>query len=334
MKVSAMQTIAVIGGGAWGTALATVAARAGRDVILWVREQEAADAINERKENTVFLPGISLDPKIRATKDLDDLVGLDACLLVAPAQHLRLVSERLAPVLRKGALLAICAKGIEQHSGKLMSDVIGETMPNTIPAVLSGPSFAADVASGLPTAVTLACREEEPARALVDAIGSTSFRPYWSPDVIGAQIGGALKNVLAIACGIVDGKALGESARAALTARGFAEMTRFGVSLGAARETLTGLSGLGDLILTCTSTQSRNMSLGRALGEGETLENILAARHSVAEGVYTASAVHKLATERHLDMPICESVADIVTGKKSVDEAITSLLARPFTTEI
>lgn len=332
--MTAMQTIAVIGGGAWGTALASVAAHAGRDVVFWVREQEVADAINTRSENTVFLPGIKLDPKIRATTDLGDLVGLEACLLVAPAQHLRLVAQSMRPILPKGALVAICAKGIEQQSGKLMSEVLGEVLPDAVPAILSGPSFAADVAQGLPTAVTLACREEERAITLVEAIGSPGFRPYWSADVIGAQIGGALKNVLAIACGIVDGKGLGESARAALTARGFAEMTRFGVSRGAARETLTGLSGLGDLILTCTSTQSRNMSLGRALGEGEKLETILASRNSVAEGVYTAAAVHRLATERHLDMPICESVADIVSGKKTVDEAITSLLARPFTAEL
>ncbi len=332
--MAAMQTIAVIGGGAWGTALATVAARAGRDVVIWVREEDVAQAINTRHENTLFLPGIPLDPTIRATTDLNDLVGLDACLLVAPAQHLRLVCESLATVLPKGALLAICAKGIEQHSGKLMSNVVEETLPQVVPAILSGPSFASDVARGLPTAVTLACRQEEPAKALVEAIGAPTFRPYWTADLIGAQIGGALKNVLAIACGIVDGKGLGESARAALTARGFAEMTRFGMSFGAARETLTGLSGLGDLILTCTSTQSRNMSLGRALGEGQSLKEILGERSSVAEGVYTATAVHKIATSRHLDMPICDSIADIVSGTKSVDEAITSLLARPFTAEL
>lgn len=332
--MAAMQTIAVIGGGAWGTALATVAARAGRDVIIWVREDEVAQAINTHHENSLFLPGIPLDPTIRATTDLNDLVGLDACLLVPPAQHLRLVCEALATVLPKGALLAICAKGIEQHSGKLMSNVVEEALPQVVPAILSGPSFASDVARGLPTAVTLACRQEEPAKALVEAIGAPTFRPYWTADVIGAQIGGALKNVLAIACGIVDGKGLGESARAALTARGFAEMTRFGMSFGAARETLTGLSGLGDLILTCTSTQSRNMSLGRALGEGQSLKEILGERNSVAEGVYTATAVHKIATNRHLDMPICDSIADIVSGTKSVDEAITSLLARPFTAEL
>ena len=331
--MSRLQTIAIVGGGAWGTALASVAARAGCDVLFWVREEDVAEAVNTHHENTPFLPGVPLDPKIRATCDMNDLVGLDACLLVPPAQHLRLTAEKLAPVLRKGATVAICAKGIEQQSGKLMSDVLGEVMPDVTPAVLSGPSFAGDVARGLPTAVTLACREEGAAQSLAEAIGSTTFRPYWSPDVIGAQIGGALKNVLAIACGIVDGKGLGESARAALTARGFAEMTRFGASLGAARETLTGLSGLGDLILTCGSPQSRNMSLGRALGAGETLDDILGARTSVAEGVHTAAAVKKIADDRKLDMPISSAVADIVGGEQDVDGAIAALLARPFTSE-
>ncbi len=332
--MTSVQTMTVVGGGAWGTALATVAARAGLDVMLWVREPEVADTINTAHENTAFLPGIPLDPKIKATTEVADLVGLDACLLACPAQHLRTVTKELSPVLPKGALVAICAKGIEQTSGKLMSEVLAETLPHAVPAILSGPSFAADVARGQPTAVTLACREEEKASALAEIIGSPTFRPYWSPDVVGAQIGGAIKNVLAIACGIVDGKGFGESARAALTARGFAEMTRFGTALGAARETLTGLSGLGDLILTCTSTQSRNMSLGQALGAGETLDTILAARNNVAEGVYTASAVRRIAAERHLDMPICASIADIVTGTQSVDDAIASLLARPFTAEL
>ncbi len=332
--MTSIQTMTVVGGGAWGTALATVAARADLDVLMWVHEPSVAESINTAHENTTFLPGISLDPKIKATTDVANLVGLDACLLACPAQHLRSVAKSLSPVLPKGALVAICAKGIEQTSGKLMSDVLKEALPHAVPAILSGPSFAADVARGLPTALTFACQEEEAAKHLVEAIGSPTFRPYWSPDVIGAQIGGAIKNVLAIACGITDGKEFGESARAALTARGFAEMTRFGTSLGAARETMAGLSGLGDLILTCTSLQSRNMSLGRALGAGEKLDAILAARNNVAEGVYTATAVRKIAADRHLDMPICEAVADIVTGARSVDDAITSLLARPFTTEL
>ncbi|MDF1626467.1 MAG: NAD(P)-dependent glycerol-3-phosphate dehydrogenase [Parvibaculaceae bacterium] len=328
-----MQKIAVVGGGAWGTALASVAARAGRDVLIWARETDVVDAINTTHENTPFLPGIPLDRKIRATDDLNDLAGTEACLLVPPAQHLRTVASDLAPVLQGGTLVAICAKGIEQNSGKLMSEVLNESLPDALPAILSGPSFASDVAKGLPTAVTLACAEKKTAENFANAIGSPSFRPYWTADVKGAQIGGAIKNVLAIACGIVDGKGLGESARAALTARGFVEMTRFGLSLGAARETLTGLSGLGDLILTCTSSQSRNMSLGYALGQGQSLKDIMEGRTSVAEGVHTASAVADLARKRRLDLPIMEAINTIVTGTKPLDDVIAELLARPFTAE-
>jgi len=331
--MTTIRTIAVVGGGAWGTALATVAARAGRNVLLWVHEADVAETINSAHENTTYLPGVPLDPAIKATSEMSDLVGTDACLLVPPAQHLRAVTKDLHDVLQKGALVAICAKGIEQNSGKLMSEVINETLPDAIPAILSGPSFAADVARGLPTAVTLACSEESAALALVEAVGSPTFRPYWTSDVIGTQIGGAIKNVLAIACGIVDGKELGESARAALTARGFAEMVRLGKRLGAAPETMSGLSGLGDLILTCSSPQSRNMSLGIALGQGTSLKDIMGDRSSVAEGVHTAAAVKSMGEKRHLDMPICDAVADIVSGIQSIDEAITSLLSRPFTAE-
>lgn len=329
-----MQKIAVIGGGAWGTALASVAARAGRDVTLWAREPEVADAINTNHENTPFLPGIPLDPAIRAVTDFADLGAPDACLMVAPAQHLRSVAGTLAPHLLPRTPVAICAKGIEQSSGKLMSEVLHEAAPDLTPAILSGPSFAADVARGLPTAITLACDDERTAEQLVQAIGLPTFRPYWSDDLIGAQIGGAVKNVLAIACGIVDGKQLGESARAALTARGFAEMTRLGVAFGARAETLGGLSGLGDLILTCSSRQSRNMSLGVALGEGQTLAEIMEIRRSVSEGVHTAPILKQIGEEKALDLPICAAVADIVTDRVGVDEAIGSLLARPFTSEV
>jgi glycerol-3-phosphate dehydrogenase (NAD(P)+) len=332
--MTTIRTIAVVGGGAWGTALATVAARAGRNVLLWAHEADVAETINSAHENTTYLPGVPLDPAIKATSEMSDLVGTDACLLVPPAQHLRAVTKDLHDVLQKGALVAICAKGIEQNSGKLMSEVVKETLPDAVPAILSGPSFAADVARGLPTAVTLACSEESAALALVEAIGSPTFRPYWTSDVIGTQIGGAIKNVLAIACGIVDGKELGESARAALTARGFAEMVRLGKRLGAAHETMSGLSGLGDLILTCSSPQSRNMSLGVALGQGTSLKDIMGDRSSVAEGVHTAAAVKSMGEKRHLDMPICDAIADIISGIQSVDEAITSLLTRPFTAEV
>ncbi len=332
--MTTIRTLAVVGGGAWGTALATAAARAGRDVQLWVHETKVAEEINETNENKTYLPGIALDPAIKATSDMGNLIGTDAYLLVPPAQHLRAVTTKLHEILQQGSLVAVCAKGIEQNSGKLMSEILKETLPDAVPAILSGPSFAADVARGLPTAVTLACAEEEAAIALADAIGSPTFRPYWTSDVIGTQIGGAIKNVLAIACGIVDGKKLGESARAALTARGFAEMVRLGKRLGARSETMSGLSGLGDLILTCSSRQSRNMSLGVALGEGKTLKEIMGGRNSVAEGVHTAAAVKAMGEKRHLEMPICDAVADIVSGAKTVDEAIASLLARPFTAEI
>ncbi|MEP0068215.1 NAD(P)H-dependent glycerol-3-phosphate dehydrogenase [Pyruvatibacter sp.] len=328
-----IQSIGIIGAGAWGTALASIAARAGRDVTLWAYEPEVADAINATHENTMYLPGIALDDSIRATTDQDTVAKADAVLLVCPAQTMRGVSRELAASVSAGTPIAICAKGIEQSTGKLMTQVLEETVPHAIPAVLSGPSFAADVASGLPTAVTLACADEEVGAAFVDAIGIQTFRPYQATDLVGAEIGGSVKNVLAIACGIVEGKKLGASAAAALTARGFAELTRLGVALGARAETLGGLSGLGDLILTCGSLQSRNMSLGAALGEGRSLADILGERVSVAEGVATAPAVVALARTHGVEMPICEAVASVVMGQASVDEAITALLSRPFKRE-
>lgn len=328
-----IQSIGIIGAGAWGTALASIAARAGRDVTLWAYEPEVADAINTRHENSVYLPGIALDENIRATTDHEAVAKADAVLLVCPAQTLRSVTTQLADRIRPGTPVAICAKGIEQSTGKLMTQVLEETTPHAIPSVLSGPSFAADVARGLPTAVTLACADEDVGTALVDAIGIQTFRPYQAADLVGAEIGGSVKNVLAIACGIVEGKKLGASAAAALTARGFAELTRLGVALGARAETLGGLSGLGDLILTCGSLQSRNMSLGAALGEGRPLAEILGERVSVAEGVATAPAVVALARKHGVEMPICEAVASVVSGKAGIDDAITALLSRPFRRE-
>ncbi|MCE9648001.1 MAG: NAD(P)-dependent glycerol-3-phosphate dehydrogenase [Parvibaculum sp.] len=329
--------IGVIGGGAWGTALAQVCARAGqgkpRRVTLWAREAEVVEAVNARHENAAFLPGIALDPVIRATSAFADLASADALLMVTPAQHMRAVCAGLKPVLKPGTPVLLCAKGVEQGTHKLLTDVLGETLPDAIPAVLSGPSFAAEVARGLPTAVTLACEDEGLATALMNAIGIPTFRPYYSPDLIGAEVGGAVKNVLAIACGIVEGKKLGASARAALTTRGFAEMTRLGLALGARAETLAGLSGLGDLVLTCNSPQSRNMSLGLALGEGKSLADILGARNAVTEGVHSATAVVDLAATLNVEMPISEAVASIVTGKANVDEAIAALLTRPFKSE-
>jgi len=334
MSALRIRRLGVVGGGAWGTALASVAARSGLDVVLWAREPDVAEAINKHHENTVFLPGVTLDPAIRATSDLADMGPMDALLLVTPAQALRTVSEALKPHLADGLAVAICSKGIEQASGKLMSEVLEEVAPQVDIFVLSGPSFAVDVANGLPTAVTLAGSRHEQVAAFADAIGSETFRPYLSDDLVGAQIGGAVKNVLAIACGIVEGKQLGASARAALTTRGFAELVRLGVALGAKSETLSGLSGLGDLILTCNSIQSRNMSLGMMLGQGRTLEDILGSRNSVSEGVHTAKIVTRIAAAHSVEMPICEAVRGITENGHDVDEVITALMSRPITDEV
>lgn len=333
-----IERLGIVGAGAWGTALACVAARAGREVVVWAREPEVAGAIEAGRGNPLFLPDVPVPP-IHATTDLSRLAECDACLLVTPAQHLRVVTAelmRLAGALNtapRDLPLVVCAKGIEKESGLLLTQVLEETAPGCPSAVLSGPSFAADVARGLPTAVTLACADAELGRALVAAIGQPEFRPYLSGDPVGAQVGGAVKNVLAIACGVVEGKQLGESARAALITRGFAEMARLGRALGAQPGTLGGLSGLGDLVLTCSSRQSRNMSLGVALGTGETLADILADRRSVAEGVHSAGAVLELARRHEVEMPISHAVAAIVAGRLSVDDAIDGLLSRPFTEE-
>lgn len=326
--------LAVLGGGAWGTALASVVARHhNKPVTLWAREAETVAAINNRHENDLFLPGIALPESISATQHLAELAASDIILMVVPAQFARAVLAELAPLMKADASLVLCSKGIEQSGLSLMSDVAGDFMAPAQIAVLSGPSFAADVARGLPTAVTLACADEKRGMYLCDEIGAAAFRPYYTDDVIGAEIGGALKNVLAIACGIVAGKQLGESARAAVTARGFAEMGRLGVSLGARPETLGGLSGLGDLILTCSSDTSRNFSLGRALGEGQTLDEVLGARSSVSEGAMSAAAVARLAAQYRLDMPICLAIDAVVSGRETIDAAIGGLLARPFTAE-
>ena len=327
------QTIGVIGAGAWGTALAQTAAKAGRDVLIWSFEQDVADVINNKHENTIFLPGVALEPNIAAVTAMADLDVCDAVLAVAPAQHLRATLEKFAPFARRGLPIILCAKGIEQSSLSMMTQVLAETIPSAIPAVLSGPSFAIDTAQGLPTAVTLACKDETTGAALIEALGTPRFRPYLATDLIGAEIGGAVKNVLAIGCGIVEGRGLGKSAHAALIARGFAEMTRLALALGARRETLAGLCGLGDLVLTCSSPQSRNMSCGLALGRGVHLDDILGSRRSVTEGVASAPAVVALAKRRGVEMPICEAVDDILAGRTSVENAIEALLARPFTLE-
>ncbi|MFN3622996.1 MAG: NAD(P)H-dependent glycerol-3-phosphate dehydrogenase [Hyphomicrobium sp.] len=328
-----IDTIGIVGGGAWGTALAQAMRRVGREVVLWAREPDVVEAINARHVNEKFLPGVALDPGIRATGNLADAGKCDALLLVAPAQHVRAMAKELRPSLRAGQPVVMCAKGIEQGTGKMMGEVLADELPAAMHAVLSGPSFAADVARGLPAALTVACADEVAGRALAERLGGPAFRLYWTNDLIGVELGGALKNVLAIAAGIVDGKGLGASAHAALVTRGFAEMRRLGAALGARPETLIGLSGLGDLILTCGSPQSRNMSLGRALGRGETLDQALAGKLSVSEGVYTATAVRRIADEKGVDMPICAAVCDVVEGRYTVDEAIGQLLHRPIKAE-
>ena len=306
----------------------------GRDVLIWAREPETVAAINETHRNAVFLPDADLDPAIEATSRFNEVATCDMLLMVTPAQHMRAVGAELAPYLREGQPLVICSKGIEQATGRLMSQVAGDLMPAAEIAVLSGPSFASDVARGLPAAVTLATAEEALGRALSHALSHPPFRCYWSGDVIGAEIGGAVKNVYAIAAGIVVGKELGASAHAGLVTRSFAEMARFGVALGARLDTMVGLSGLGDLVLTCGSPQSRNMSLGIALGQGESAKDVLSGRLTVTEGVTTAAAMVEAARARDIDMPIAQAVQAVISGETTVDQAIEALLARPLRPEL
>jgi len=326
-------SIGIVGGGAWGTALGQTMRLAAREVTLWAREAQVVAEINAANANTLFLPGVALDAQLKATPNLADIAARDIILMVAPAQHVRAACAALARHLSPGKPLVMCAKGLEQATGKLLGEVAAEALPQAALAVLSGPSFAADVVRGLPAALTLACADAALGTRLVDSLGYRQFRLYRSTDVIGVQLGGAVKNVLAIAAGIVEGKGLGASAHAALVARGFAELRRFGDALGAKPDTLMGLSGLGDLLLTCGSPQSRNMSLGRALGQGQALEAVLGSRRSVAEGVYTAAAVARIAAEKGIDMPISTAVHAIVAGKATVDAAIEALLSRPFRAE-
>jgi glycerol-3-phosphate dehydrogenase (NAD(P)+) len=323
--------IAVVGAGAWGTALANIAARAGRSVTLWARDPATIAAIGATRESP-RLPGIRIDDRVTVTAMLADAARGDAVLLVVPAQALRHAATALAPHLRAGTPVIACAKGIERGTRKFMTEVIADTLPQARPAILSGPSFASDVARGLPTAVTLACTDAALAATLAHALGSPTFRPYHSTDVRGVEIGGAAKNVLAIAAGIVRGRKLGASATAALVTRGFAELARLGRALDARPETLTGLSGLGDLILTCSSPQSRNFSLGIALGEGRSLDDIQH-EHKLAEGVFTADALTEIARREDVEMPIATAVATVLDGGLSVDGAIDSLLTRPFRAE-
>lgn len=325
--------ISIIGAGAWGTALALAARRAGNDVTLWAYEADIVAAINDVHENTLYLPGVALDPAIRATADLAEAAAADALLLAAPAQHMRTTIAPLAGHLPPATPLIVCAKGIEQETLALMSEAVAAIFPQNPVFILSGPTFAADVAAGLPTAVTLAGSDLAAAQVLADRLSSDRFRPYSGDDVIGAQIGGAIKNVLAIACGIAEGRGFGDNARAALVTRGLAELTRLCLAKGGRAETMMGLSGLGDLVLTCTSAQSRNYSLGLALGAGRTLAEILGERHSVAEGVYTASAAVALADKLGLEMPIAAAVDAVLNKGADIDVVIEALLARPLRAE-
>ena len=325
-----VRRLGVLGGGAWGTALAQVAAAGGEPVRLWAREADVVHSINRERENRAFLPGVPLHSAIEATEDLPSLAALDALLVVAPAQHLGGVLQRLGPTR---ALLVLCAKGIEDGTARLMHEVAAEASPGSPLAVLSGPTFAHEVAAGLPTAVTVAAADGGLAEAFARRIARPAFRAYLSDDVVGAEIGGAVKNVLAIGCGVVAGRGLGQNAVAATISRGFAEMTRFGVARGARAETLAGLSGLGDLVLTCSSTSSRNFSLGAGLGEGRSAAELLADRKTVAEGAYTAPVLQRAAREAGVEMPIVDAVCALLDGSANVDEVTGALLARPLRRE-
>jgi glycerol-3-phosphate dehydrogenase (NAD(P)+) len=331
--VAAIQRIGIVGAGAWGTALATVVRRAGRDVTIWARSPEIAAEINGKHSNKTYLREVRLDASILAVNDLAALRDADAILWVTPAQHLRDVAARAVAHLRGGLPVVLCCKGFEQRSGKLMTEVAAEALPSATIAVLSGPTFAAEVARGLPTAVTLAATDAALARGLVQALGTPEFRPYLSTDPIGAEVGGAVKNVLAIASGIAIGRMLGDNARAALLTRGLAEIMRLGLALGARPATLMGLSGLGDLVLTCNGRQSRNLSLGIALGEGRVLADYLAGRRSVAEGLSSAGAVVARARSLKIEMPIAETVDGIVNRGADIGRSIAALLGRPFKEE-
>jgi glycerol-3-phosphate dehydrogenase (NAD(P)+) len=343
-----LNRLAIIGAGAWGTALATVAVRAGTAVTVWARDPAVVDAINHQHQNPWYLPGIALDPAISATTGMEAAIaGAEAALLVVPAQFLRGVLMRLALLLRapsppspgegglkKALPLLLCAKGIETESLQTMAELAGEILPQAPAAVLSGPSFAAEVARGLPTAVTIASRDADLCQGFMAALGTERFRPYLSPDPVGAEIGGALKNVLAIACGIVEGRGLGDNARAALITRGLAEMVRLGTAKGAEAETFRGLSGLGDLVLTCTAGQSRNHALGFALGRGKSLAEALAAKQrSVVEGVATSAAVAQLAARLGIEMPIAAAVEGVLHRGMAIDAMIEALLSRPWRSE-
>lgn len=329
-----MKNISVLGAGAWGTALAHLAAENGKNVVLWAREPEVIEEIKTKRRNSLFLPDVVLHENILPTGDQIQAVSkAEAVLMVIPAQYLRAACRALRPVWPDGLPAVICAKGIEQKTGALLSEILAEELPQAEIAVLSGPTFAEEAAQNKPTALTLACKNETLGKELVETLGTPTFRPYYSADVIGVQIGGAVKNVMAIAAGIVAGKKLGDNARAALITRGLAEISRLAAASGGKAYTLMGLSGLGDLVLTANSTQSRNFTVGLELGKGRKLSDILSEKRTVAEGVFTAAAVLERARIAGVEMPICEGLSRIMNENVSVDDVIQSLFARPLKSE-
>lgn len=327
-----MVKIGVIGGGAWGTALAQVLATSGKDVLLWAREPEVIESIKNDQENTPYLPGVKLDPNLKATESITEAADADIILMVTPAQYLRTTLNAIKGQIDSKPLV-LCSKGIEIDTGLMLSQIAEEEAPKAHIAVLTGPTFAREIALGLPSGVTIAADDKDVASELVETLGCRTLRPYATDDLLGAQIGGAIKNVMAIACGIVHGKKLGDSARAALLTRGISEMSRLTSAMGAKKETLTGMCGIGDLMLTATSMQSRNFSLGVMLGEGRSLEGIMSERNSVTEGVHTAKALMTLANANAVEMPISESVYRILHEGATADEVVDEMLSRPFNTK-
>lgn len=329
-----MKKIGIIGAGAWGTALAQCLAASG-DVLLWAREREVAEAVNTRRENPLFLPGVSLSPAVEATSSMPDMAHCEMLLIATPAQRVRAALQSFKSYIADGKPVVICSKGIEIESGLLMSQVAESEIPNAVIAILTGPTFAAEIARGLPSAVTIAAKDKDAAQRICEGLTSRHLRPYVTDDMVGAQVGGAVKNVIAIACGIVIGRGLGESARAALMTRGLAEMGRLASAMGAKKETLMGMCGVGDLVLTSCSMQSRNFSLGVMLGQGRTLADIMAERHgkAVTEGVHTAAALMTMAKKHAVDMPVSEIVHRCVGDGVSVEEAIEQMLDRPLRPE-
>jgi len=325
--------IGIVGAGAWGTACALAALRGGNDVTMWARNPILAKEISEKHENTQYMAGLKLDPVPEMTSNLSDLAKMSALLMVTPAQALRQNLKDLKPYIAPETPLILCSKGIETGTGMLLSEVVEDVLPTQKIGILSGPSFAKETIQNRPTAVTLAMENKKDGLLMMKTLGSAYFRPYLCTDIIGAQIGGAVKNVMAIACGIAHGRALGENARAALITRGLAEITRLGIAMGGKLQTLMGLSGLGDLALTCNSLESRNMSFGYKLGKGQTVKEILSQRKAVTEGFYTTTAVLSRAKSLGVDMPICRVVDQILNENYDIDEAMENLLNRPFSLE-